>query len=202
VNPQFWWYVARATGLVAWALAVASVVWGVALATRALGNRPKAPWLLDLHRHLGGLTVLFVGAHIGALVADSYTHFGAADVLVPFASSWRPGAVAWGVVAFWLLLGIEVTSLLGRRVPKRWWRRVHLTSYAVAVLSTIHLFTAGADATTVALRWTTVGLATVVTFFLLYREVGPRKAARSLPSRDRAAVATLADRRIEEPSAA
>jgi len=187
VSPQFWWYVARATGLVAWALAIASVLWGVALATKALGNRPRAPWLLDLHRHLGGLTVLFVGAHIGALVADSYAHFGTADVLVPFASSWRPGAVAWGVVAFWLLLGIEVTSLLGRRVPKRWWRRVH---------------TAGADATTVALRWATIGLGSAVAFFLLYRELGPKKAARTLPSRSRPATADVTALPVEERTAA
>ena len=45
------------------ALAAASVLWGMALSTRALGARPKAPWLLDLHRFLGGMTVLFVGAH-------------------------------------------------------------------------------------------------------------------------------------------
>ena len=183
MNEQLWWYVARSSGIVAWALAMASVLWGTALATRALGPRPKAPWLLDLHRHLGGLTVLFVGVHLGALVADTYVHFGVADLLVPGASGWRTGAVAWGVIAFWLLLGIEVTSLLQRRIPKRWWRRVHLTSYAVAVLTTVHLFTAGTDSTTSVLRWVTLGVVASMAFFLLYREVGPRKAARTLPSR-------------------
>lgn len=181
MSEQFWWYVARSTGIVAWALALASVLWGIALATRALGNRPKAPWLLDLHRHLGGLTVLFTGFHLAALVADSYVHFGLADLLVPFASDWRTGAVAWGVVAFWLLLGIEVTSLTMKRIPKRWWRRIHLLSYAVAVMATIHLFTAGTDATTVALGIGTIGAAAAVAFFLLYRELGPRKAARVPP---------------------
>ena len=183
MNPQLWWYVARAAGIVAWALALTSVLWGVALATRALGNRPRAPWLLDLHRHLGGLTVLFVGVHLGALVADNFVHFGVADLLVPFASGWKTGAVAWGVIAFWLLLGIEVTSLLMRRLPKVWWRRIHLTSYAVAVLTTVHLFTAGTDATNVALRWVTVGAGALTAFFLLYRSLGPAKAARVIPAR-------------------
>ena len=67
------------------------MLWGIALATRALGPNPKAPWLLDLHRHLGGLTVLFTGIHMGALVADTYVHFGLADLLVPFASPWKTG---------------------------------------------------------------------------------------------------------------
>ena len=186
MNEQFWWYVARAAGITAWALALASVLWGIALATRALGDRPKAPWLLDLHRHLGGLTVVFTGVHMAALVADSYVTFDLVDLLVPFASSWKTGAVAWGVVAFWLLLAVEVTSLFMKRIPKRWWRRIHLTSYAVAVMTTIHLFTAGTDATTAALRWATVAAAALTVFFLIYREVGPRKAARipqRIPSR-------------------
>lgn len=183
MNEQFWWYASRSTGLVAWGLAVASVLWGIALATRALGDKAKAPWLLDLHRHLGGLTVLFTGFHLGSLVADSYVHFGLADLFVPFASTWKPGAVAWGVIAFWLLLAIEVSSLLMKQIPKTWWRRIHLTSYAVAVMATIHLFTAGADATTTALRWATVGLAALTLFFLLYRELGPKKRARTIPQR-------------------
>jgi DMSO/TMAO reductase YedYZ heme-binding membrane subunit len=157
---------------------MASVLWGIALATRALGSNPKAPWLLDLHRHLGGLTVLFTGIHMGALVADNYVHFGLADLLVPFASGWKTGAVAWGVIAFWLLLGIEITSLLMKRIPKVWWRRIHLLSYAVAVMATIHLFSAGTDASTTALRWGTIAIATLAAFFLLYRELGPRKASR------------------------
>ena len=40
---------------------------------------------------------IFVGVHVGSIMLDSYTSFGPADVLVPFASSWHPLAVAWGV---------------------------------------------------------------------------------------------------------
>lgn len=186
MSEQFWWYVARSSGVVAWALALASVLWGIALATRALGDKPKAPWLLDLHRHLGGLTVAFTGIHLAALVADTYVHFGWADLFVPFVSGWRTGAVAWGVLAFWLLVVVEVTSLFMKRIPKRWWRRIHLTSYVVAVSASIHLFTAGTDATTAALRGVTIAVAAATVFFLLYRQLGPRKAARipqRIPSR-------------------
>jgi DMSO/TMAO reductase YedYZ heme-binding membrane subunit len=175
VNPQFWWYLARAAGLTAWVAGLASVVWGVALATRVLGGRPRPAWLLDLHRHLGAVTVSAVGVHLGALVADSYLHFGLADLLVPYASSWRSGAVAWGIVAFWLLVAIEVTSLLGRRIPKRWWRRVHLTSYVVAVATTVHLFTAGSDAHSPLVRFVLAGASAAVAGSLAYRLAGPRR---------------------------
>jgi DMSO/TMAO reductase YedYZ heme-binding membrane subunit len=182
-----WWYLSRATGLVTWGLAVASILIGLALATRALGPRPKAPWLLALHRWVGGLTVLFTAAHIGAIVADSYVHFGVADVLVPFASQWKPTAVAWGIVAAWLLLAIELTSLQMRRLPKRIWRRIHLTSYAVAVLATVHGFTAGSDTSNPAFTWATVGSAAAIAFFAVYRWLAPQRAVRS-PGAPRASV--------------
>lgn len=81
---------------------------------------------------------------------------------------------------------VEVTSLFMKRIPKRWWRRIHLTSYVVAVSASIHLFTAGTDATTAALRGVTIAVAAATVFFLLYRQLGPRKAARipqRIPSR-------------------
>jgi len=195
MNEQMWWYLSRASGLVAWALAMASVAWGTALATRALGQRPKAPWLLDLHRHLGGLTVAFVGLHLGALVADSYVHFGWADVFVPWASSWKATAVAWGVIAWWLLVVIEVTSLLMKRIPKRLWRGVHLSSYLVALLSTAHLFTAGTDATSRLVVGAAIAVVAVLVFFLLYRELHSAKrrsravAARTARAAERTVVA-------------
>ncbi len=176
MNEHVWWYLARASGIVAWVLATASVVWGMALSTRALGRKPRAPWLLDLHRFLGGLTVLFVAAHVAALLADSFVSFSLVDVLVPFASSWKPGPVAWGVVAMYLLLAVEVTSLLRSRLSKKVWRAVHLTSYGVYVMASIHFVVAGTDAGALS-RAAVIGSLGLVVFFLVYVAVGPGRAA-------------------------
>jgi DMSO/TMAO reductase YedYZ heme-binding membrane subunit len=177
MNEHVWWYVARATGIVAWAVSAASVLWGMALSTRALGARPRAPWLLDLHRFLGGLTVLFVGGHLGALVADSYVDFGVRDLLIPFASSWKPLPVAFGVVALYLLLAVEVTSLLRNRLPKRIWRGVHLSSYGAYLAASVHFLAAGSDAANDVLRVGVVLTGAAMSFFLVYLVVGPGKAA-------------------------
>ena len=71
------------------------------------------------------------GDSSGALVADNYTHFNLSDLAIPYASDWKPGAVALGVIAAWLLAAVELTSLAIKRLPKRVWRSIHLTSYAV-----------------------------------------------------------------------
>src|SRR3954447_14695639 len=125
LNGQLWWYTARAGGIVAWALVTMSITWGLALSTKAFGRRPRPSWILDLHRYLGGLALVFTAVHVLAIVADSYVQFGLTDVLVPFASAWNPAAVAWGIVAFYLLLAVELTSLSRRWLRKSLWRKVH-----------------------------------------------------------------------------
>src|SRR5437868_4440829 len=146
MTSQITWYAARAAGIVAWALAAAGVVWGLALSTRALGRKPRPAWLFDLHRFLGGLALTFTGVHVGAILLDTYVHFSLVNVLVPFTGTWHPVAVAWGITAFYLLIAVELTSLARGRISKRLWRRVHVGSFALFAASTVHALTAGTDA--------------------------------------------------------
>src|SRR5260221_7861779 len=115
------WYVTRSSGIVAWALILATIVWGLLLATRVLGRRPAPAWILSLHRYLGALAVVFVGVHVGGILLDTYTDFGVVNVLVPLTGTWHPLAVAWGIVAMYVLVAVEVTSLLRRRLSPRAW---------------------------------------------------------------------------------
>lgn len=141
------WYVARSSGLIGWALLSASVIWGLLLSTRAsaAGRRPRPAWTLDLHRYLGGLATVFTAVHVAGIVADSYVHFTLWSVLVPFASQWRRGAVAWGVVALYLLVAVELTSLFRSRLPRKAWRAVHAAAFPLFVFATVHGYSAGTD---------------------------------------------------------
>jgi sulfoxide reductase heme-binding subunit YedZ len=156
------WYTARGTGIVAWGLMVASMLWGFLYATRVLGRRARPWWMLGVHRFLGALTVTFVAVHVLALVADSYVHFGLTQVLVPFASSWRTVPVALGVIGFYLLLAIEITSLLQRHLPRPVWRQIHLVSYALIAFATMHALSAGTDARAVLASGVLIGVGTIV----------------------------------------
>ena len=169
MNPQLWWYVARAGGLVTYGLLAASTIWGLAVSTRLLGRWPAPGWTLDLHRYLGGLALTFTGIHLTALLLDSYIQFDLLDLLVLFAAGWRPRAVAWGVVALYLLVAVQATSLARRHLPHRLWRRVHLTTFPLLVAATAHLLTAGSDrANPTVLAMLTATVATT-TFLLLFR---------------------------------
>ena len=146
MSEQLWWYVARSGGIVALVLTGLSVIWGLLYSTKVMQGRPTPKWTLDLHRFLGGAAVTFTGIHVLGLVLDDYVHFGWAEILVPFASEWKPGAVAWGVVTTYLLVAVQLTSLFMNRIPRRWWKRIHLTSYALFWTGLIHGITAGTDA--------------------------------------------------------
>jgi predicted ferric reductase len=174
MNAQTWWYLARATGYVAWALVTTSVISGLLLATRLTNGRPTPAWILDLHRFLAGTAVAFTGLHIVGLVADNYVHFGVADILVPFASSWRTGAVALGVIAMYLLAAVEISSLLMRRLPRRLWRGIHLSSYVAFWAATFHLVSAGTDASHPASKVATALAIAVVVFLTLVRALSGR----------------------------
>jgi predicted ferric reductase len=183
MNPQLWWHVARAGGLVAYGLLAASTVWGLAVSTRLLGRWPAPGWTLDLHRYLAGLALTFTGVHTVALLLDSYIHFDLVDLLVPLVAGWRPAAVAWGVIAAYLLVAVEATSLARRRLPHRLWRRIHLAAFPLLVAATTHLLTAGSDRANPAVLAMLAATAGAIIFLLLFRLL--HQPRRNQPGRPR-----------------
>jgi hypothetical protein len=147
------WYVTRASGLVAWAVVTLAIVWGLVVSTRVLRREVVLAPVLDMHRFLGALSLVFVAVHVGALWADSYVQFGPRELFVPMASAWRPDAVAWGIAATYLLVAIEVTSWFMRRLPRALWHRVHLLSFPMFAFATVHGFASGSEAMNVAVQW-------------------------------------------------
>jgi len=181
MTQELWWYTVRATGLVAWVLVTVAVVWGLLLSLRSV-PRPRPAWMLDLHRFLGGLAVLFVIAHVAALAFDSFVGFDWDDLLVPYASSWRPGAVAWGIAAAYLLVAVEVTSLLMRHLRRNLWHAVHLFSLVVFVAITVHALLAGADAEVPLVRTFAITSSALVVLLCLARVVPRRTREVSVPA--------------------
>ncbi len=187
LNTKLTWYAARASGIVAWALVTASILWGLALSTRLIRRRGAPAWLLDLHKFLGTLSVVFVAVHVFALWADSYVHFGPRELFVPMTSEWRPGAVAWGIVAMYLLVAIELTSWAMRRLPRRLWRAVHLVSFPLFGAATVHGFTAGADNTNVLVQWAALTGGLLVFFLVTLRLLARRGHVSNATTSPRAA---------------
>jgi len=179
LNSKLSWYAARASGLVAWSGVTLSILWGLALSTRLIRRKGVPAWLLDLHKFLGTLSLVFVAVHVFALWADTFVYFGPRELFVPFASAWRPGAVAWGIAATYLLAAIQITSWLMKRLPRKVWHGVHLTSIAMFVFATVHGFTSGADNANLAVQWVALTGGLLVLLLVTFRVLAPRRAARA-----------------------
>jgi predicted ferric reductase len=169
-----WWYLARASGLVAWTLLAVSVLWGLLLSTRVFDRSISPKWITDLHRFLGGTALLFTAIHVAALVGDSYLHFAAKEILVPFASTWRPVAVAWGVISLWVLIAVELTSLLMKHLPRRVWHAIHLSSFGLFFAATAHAISAGTDTGSTFFIVGCTALLSTVVLLTLVRVLAPR----------------------------
>ena len=140
------WDIARAGGFTAYILLTLSVVVGLALSTK-LQSPSRWPRLInsELHNFLTLLSTIFLVIHVLAVWLDPFTHFGWSEVLIPFASYYRPIWMAFGIVALYLGIAIGISTLLRKRIGYNWWRRLHVLTLVIFLLTAIHGFFTGSD---------------------------------------------------------
>ena len=148
MSGQFFWFATRGAGILCWFAATLSLLVGLMMSSRALGRRPTVPWLLDVHRYFGAMSMVFLAAHLFSLWADSFVDFGWSELFVPGVAA-VPGLAGWslvlGVFAGWHLALIELSSLVKKHLPNRFWHTLHLTSFGVVVSGAVHGLEAGSD---------------------------------------------------------
>lgn len=159
------WYAARAAGLVAYLLVSSSVALGLLLA----GKQHFARWprfaLEDVHRFAGMLAGTFIALHVLMIGIDSQAHLGLGELIVPFASQYRPLWTGMGIVAAELLVALAVTNHYRDRLSHSTWRRFHYLNIAVWLAATGHGLGAGTDSR--ASWFLTLYTVTTVTIILL-----------------------------------
>jgi sulfoxide reductase heme-binding subunit YedZ len=141
----FEWYLAHASGIVAFVLLTIAVVLGLTLSGRAkLRYWPRFA-VEDVHRFAGLLTGTFISLHVLTLLVDSYLPFSPTQLVVPGDSAYRPLPTALGVVAAELLLALAIANRYRKRLSYRFWRRAHYLNFAVWGLALFHGIFAGTD---------------------------------------------------------
>ena len=141
------WYAVRAAGIVAYLLLSGVVILGLGLAGKErLPGWPRFA-LEDVHRFGGMLVGSFLGLHVLTLALDAYVPFSIVDLVVPFASPFRPVWTAAGVVALELSAALALTNRYRGRLAYDFWRRAHYLNFAVWVAATAHGLGAGTDTT-------------------------------------------------------
>jgi len=143
-DPTFW-LLARASGLALYATLTLSVLAGLVLKSRPSG-RLRAAVVAEVHKTLALTSVGALALHGVSLVLDSTVRVTPVALVVPGLVSYRPVAVAAGVVAGWLLAVVTGSFWLRRHIGFRVWRRLHWATYGLFALATAHGLAVGTDA--------------------------------------------------------
>lgn len=177
-SVQALWYVTRAAGLTAYLLLWFSTAWGLLVSTRILDSVLGRVYTYDFHQFTSLLGVGFTFAHVAVLLADRYLPFSMAQILIPFASTYRPFWVGVGTIALYLTLLVTVTFYLRRQIGVEAFRAIHVLSLVAYLGATAHGLLAGTDSVLPSAQLMYFCTFFVVVFlFLLW--LGRYKAARS-----------------------
>jgi len=146
------WYLARGTGLVALVLLTVVVALGIgARSGRTAFGLPRFAVNL-VHRNAALLALVLLVGHVLSLLFDPYAQLRLADIVVPFAGTYRPLWEGLGTLAFDIVLALIATSLLRKRIGARAWRVVHWLAYLCWPLALLHGLETGTDGGTGWLR--------------------------------------------------
>lgn len=173
-GDHIWWLASRASGLVALALISASVLLGLAMASK-LFRKPGLPRVLNaLHEQLAVAGLIAIGIHGATLLGDPWLSPGVDGITLPFAIDYRPVWVAAGIAAGYLAAALSLSYYFRTRIGSKRWRNAHRYIVIAWALSIVHTLGAGTDAAIPVVRW--IVLAPVVPVVALF-------AARMVPRR-------------------
>jgi predicted ferric reductase len=145
-EPKGFWYLSRASALVAFALLWLATALGLLITNKLARLWPGGPLAFDLHQYASGLGLLVGLAHAAPLLGDHYIGYTPVRLLIPFGGgTYRPLWVGLGQVAAYLLVGLWASSRLRLRIGQRWWRRIHFLSFLAFLLALLHGLLSGTD---------------------------------------------------------
>lgn len=139
------WFIARITGLTAFAVLSLSVLSGEALRTSVLDFVAKNRAIRKLHDFTTPLWLPLVFAHIIALLFDRTARIALPNVVVPFLTDYGQLPIGLGTIAFDIVMVVTVTSWLRSRMNNTVWMWIHRTSYIAFVAIFFHAALSGTD---------------------------------------------------------
>jgi DMSO/TMAO reductase YedYZ heme-binding membrane subunit len=163
------WYSVRALGFMAYGVLAASVLYGLLLSTKILDAIAHRPVTFALHQDLAAIGLGLAAVHVVLLGLDATQPLGFAEMLVPFASPYRPVWVGMGQLGLYLVATVTASFYLRRRIGQRSWRLLHYVTFLAFAFTTAHGIMSGTDTSTPWAWWVYVVATTVVVFLTVYR---------------------------------
>ena len=143
------WFTARGAGLAALLSLTITVVMGTLGSAAVTSAANRVVWQY-VHRTAAGIGILLVAVHVTTLMFDAKAHVGVAGAFVPFASQYRPNAVALGSITAYTIIVVAVAGVARRRfaatrLGAASWRAVHVLAYPAWLTAVLHSVLSGTD---------------------------------------------------------
>jgi len=151
---KFAWYFARATGILAFVLLTIVVIHGLVISSRVFMRVYPAAIALETHRFLSWSALLTVALHAGSFLFDDFLRMSVAEIFVPFLLQRDFRTVlgydigkttALGIIAFYLIVILILTSEFRSKMSAKLWRTIHYTSFVAYPLFLAHGILSGTD---------------------------------------------------------
>jgi DMSO/TMAO reductase YedYZ heme-binding membrane subunit len=163
------WILLRAAGIGAYVALWLSVTWGLVATTGVVTRRMSKPSSNHFHAFLAASGLALLAVHLVLLLVHEYMPFHTLDLLVPLRSTYRPVAIAFGIVAMYALIAIAVSSWSRKRLSNRAWRAIHLSAVPAFALTLLHGVFAGTDTARPGMFWLYAVSGVLVLFLVLVR---------------------------------
>jgi methionine sulfoxide reductase heme-binding subunit len=168
-DTKAYWYMARAGGLMSYALLWAVTAWGLVLSSKMAKGVLAGSFVMGIHQFLALLALGFSTLHGLVLLGDKYIGFNLWDVFFPFAASYKPFWVGLGQVSFYLFIVLIVSFNARRFIGFKTWRAIHISSFAAYAMVVMHALAIGSDAKTPAVRVMYLVTGGIIIFLIYYR---------------------------------
>jgi len=150
INPDApWvWYAARVAGILAFISLWLTVFLGLSIRNPILKKIIEPVYSLDFHCFVAALAVLWALVHGTVLIFDPKLGFHLKDVFLPFVSQTtlvEPKYLALGIVAFYMMAVLTVTSYLRSHLNHKFWRVLHFLNPIVFLFVVVHGYMNGTD---------------------------------------------------------
>ena len=174
---QFFWVLARVTGLGSYAALAIALVTGIALRTAVFDWLGSNRAVRGLHEYTIVLWVPLAALHVVSLLLDTTARVGWLDVVVPFHSTYGTLAIGVRALSLDVLVAVTVAAYLKRRMSKNLWLWVHRMAYVAFALIFLHAVLSGTDFSDPAVSAITWGSAAALLTLAVARLLGGRLPA-------------------------
>lgn len=168
-NSQAYWFMARASGIMAYLLLWFVTGWGIIMSSKMAQGVVDGPVSYGLHEFFPILTVLFAAFHALILLGDSYIGFNIIHLLIPFTSPYEPFWTGLGTVALYFSLLLLISTYLRQQIGQKCWRFFHYIGYLAFVLALIHGVMAGSDSSLTVMKLVYLFTGLSILFATYYR---------------------------------